>query len=49
MGTIISYHSCIKKSRGLLPPALFDGRKRELFFLTEKAEGGTLNEIRWFV
>ena len=49
MGAIISYLSCIRKEPGAFASGFFDGRKRELFFLTEKAGGGTLNEIRWFV
>ena len=49
MGTIFSYLSCIRKEPGAFASGFFGGRKRELFFLTEKAGGGTLNEIRWFV
>ena len=36
-----------KKRAGAFASGFFDGRKRESFFLTGKAGGGTLNEIRW--
>lgn len=48
MGAIISYLSCIRKEPGAFASGFFDGRE-EAIFLTEKAGGGTLNEIRWFV
>lgn len=38
-----------KRAGGFCLRLFFDGRKREPFFLTGKARGGTLNEIRWFV
>ena len=47
-GVTISYLSCIRKEPGAFASGFFDGRE-ESIFLTEKAGGGTLNEIRWFV
>lgn len=50
MGTIISYLSYIRKEPGAFASGSFLMRERgSHFFLTEKAGGGTLNEIRWFV
>ena len=50
MGAIISYLSCIRKEPGAFASGSFlMGERGSRFFLTEKAGGGTLNEIRWFV